>query len=1015
MRRFACAAGGLCLALAGWSGCRSGPPPDVLHREAEVLRLKYEKAASERAIAKYEAAAAAWTASEDVRQAARAGQGAGATYAQLGRLHQSLAAYRVAAAAAKASGDLALESELVSAVGTARSLVAVREGDFDEAQRHCETALELSRRAGGGTTEARAFMCLGEAAYNRGEREPALGFYGRAAAISARASDTRGVAEALSNQGAVFSDQSEFDRAKSTLWEAKRLWASLGDARGSAITQIALSKLDERGGEYQDALNGLHEALAVMERMGDVVWEGASLSAIGSVHMRNGEATNAIAYWERAQERFKAAGLSTFSVDQLRSLGEAYLAAGDDERALDRFERALAMGVELGDDHWQAYALQNIAAVHLLRGKAAEAVTFLDRSLDAQARIRDPRTEAQTRTSLGEAWRMQGEYARARLSFEHAIDLSRKARYRLGEAEGLDGLARVSVHVGDFDAARIHIEQALELAESLRTEVESRDLRASYFASVHRYHETHMRVLMRLHQRRPGRGLAAAAFAASERARARSLLDGLAGAGVDLRRDAEPPLLRREQALQQEFDEWALRQRQALDGRASPAVSKRLADEYRGLEVRHDALEAEMRRKSPRYAALARPRPLTLRQVQEEVLDEGTLLLEYALGEDRSYLWAVSKTRHSVHELPPRSEIEGAAQRFYALMTVRLRLTGTMQERQRQADQSDVLYWDRAAQLSEMLLGPVGKAMAGKRLLVVADGALHYVPFGALPRPGGGPARVPLIADHEVVSLPSASAVAALRRDTAGRAAPSGAVAVIADPVFERDDPRLRAAVRASGTSGGRQTGAGTPGTSPGPDRPYRLSRLAATRLEADGIVSAAGKAHSLTRLDFDASRTTVLDPDLGQYKIVHFATHGVFDNDNPGMSGIMLSLFDSRGRPQDGFLRLHDIYGLALPADLVVLSACNTALGRHVTGEGLIGVVRGFMYAGAKRVVASLWKVDDEATGELMRRFYEGMLVNRLPAAAALREAQLGVWRQARWKSPYYWAAFSLQGEWRP
>jgi CHAT domain-containing protein len=312
-----------------------------------------------------------------------------------------------------------------------------------------------------------------------------------------------------------------------------------------------------------------------------------------------------------------------------------------------------------------------------------------------------------------------------------------------------------------------------------------------------------------------------------------------------------------------------------------------------------------------------------------------------------------------------------------------------------------------------MLLGPVGEAMAGKRILVVADGALQYVPFGALPRPGGGVERVPLIADHEVVSLPSASALAVLRRETAGRLPQAGAVAVLADPVFERDDPRLRAAVRRSGADAGAP--AGTSGQAPASNRPLHPARLAATRLEAAAIIRAAGMDRSLKRLDFDASRAAALSPELGHYRIVHFATHGVFDNDNPGMSGIMLSLFDGRGRPQDGFLRLHDIYGLTLPVDLVVLSACNTALGRQFTGEGLVGVVRGFMYAGAKRVVASLWKVDDEATGELMRRFYEGMFVNRLSAPAALREAQLGVWSQARWKSPYYWAAFSLQGEWRP
>lgn len=989
----------------------------MLFREAEELRLKYEKAASEQAITKYLAAEAAWTAGNDVRQAARAGQRVGATYAQLGRLHQSLEAYRVAAAAAKASGDRALESELMSAVGTARSLVAAKEADFNGARNDCEAALELSRRADGGLTEARAFMCLGEAAYNRGERERALDLYGQAEIISTRLGDRRGEAEALLNQGTVFSDQSELERAKSTLWEAKRLWASLGDTRGAAITLVAISKLEERGGDYQDALNGLQEALAVMERMGDAVWEGASLSAIGSVYMRIGEAVNALDYWERAQHRFKTAGLATFSVDLLRTLGEAYLASGDDTKALDCFERALALGVELGDDHWQAYALQNIAAVHLFRGDPLKAVTLLDRSLDVQSRIRDPRAEALTRTSMGEAWRLQSEYARALEAFRAAVELSRKAQYRLGEAEGFDGLARVSMSVNDLDSARSHIEQALVLAESLRAEVESRDLRATYFASVQRYHETHVNVLMRLHKKSPGRGLAAAAFEASERARARSLLDGLADAGVDLRKDIDPALLAREQALREEFDAWALRQRQALDSHPAQSLVMRLAGEYRDLEARHDAIEAEIRSKSPRYAALAKPRPLTLRQVQQQVLDDETLLLEYALGEDHSYLWAVSRTGYSVHELPSRSEIGQAAQRLYALMTARLTLTGTLEERRRQAEVSDLNYWERAAQLSELLLGPVEKAISGKRLLIVADGALQYVPFGALPGPGGGPEPVPLMVEHEVVSLPSASAVAILRRETAGRTLPAGAVAVLADPVFEGDDPRLRAAVRKSGAEAGRPAGAaaGTSSQAPASGRPPHPARLAATRLEADAIIRAAGKDRSLKRLDFDASRATALSPELGHYRIVHFATHGVFDNDNPGMSGIMLSLFDGRGRPQDGFLRLHDIYALTLPVDLVVLSACNTALGRQVTGEGLVGVVRGFMYAGAKRVVASLWKVDDEATGELMRRFYEGMFVNRLSAAAALREAQLGVWSQARWKSPYYWAAFSLQGEWRP
>ena len=1001
------AALGLAFAVSG--ACPSGPPPDVLYREAEALRLRYERAASEEAIAKFEAAAEVWARARDHRQAARARQRLGLTYAQLGRLSASLQAYEVALASARASADVALESEMLSDAGTARSLVPARESDFDEAQRQCEAALDLARRAAAPRAEARALACLGEAAYNRGERVRALDLYERAGAISTRLGDTRGVAEAAHNRGAVHSDQGEYGLAESCFSQSRNAWAALGDERGVAIALVGLSKLQQRRGQYEDALNGLHAALDTLQRTGDVVWEGVSLAAIGSVYMRTGETPTALRYWERAEERFRTAGLKSFSVDLLISLGEAYLASGDDGSALARFQRARAQGEELGDDHWQAYALRYIGAVHLSRGDAAAAITFLERSLAAQAQLRAPQFGSQTRADLGEAWRLHGEPARARASFEAAVSLSRTCEDRLGEARGLDGLARVSLAAGDLDAAREHVERALGVAESLRAEVGHRDLRATYLASVHKYYETYVDVLMRTHRARPGRGLAADAFAASERARARALLDGLAESGLDLRRDIDPALLRLQQALEQEFDAWAARQRDSLDEGTFSTLAAHLAGEYRDLEARHSRLEAAIRRRNPRYAALVRPRPLTLRQVQQHVLDADTLLLEYALGEQRSYLWAVTAGGFSVHELPSRTELERAARDLYTRLTSRHTQQGTMQERQRQAEESDRRYWEQARRLSGMLLGPVAADMAGKRIVVVADGALQFLPFAALPMPGGGE-PVPLIAEHEVVNLPSASVLEVLRRETAGRAVPAGTVAVLADPVFERDDPRVRAAIRAPGTAGAQ----------PPPGRPergttFRLARLPATRLEADAVVAAAGPGKSATWLGFDASRRTAMGPELSRFRVVHLATHGVFDDDNPGMSGIMLSMFDARGRAQDGFLRLHDIYELDLPADLVVLSACSTALGRQLNGEGLVGSVRGFMYAGAKRVIASLWKVDDDVTGELMRRFYDGMFKGRLSPAAALRAAQLAVWSQPRWKAPFFWAAFSLQGEWKP
>jgi CHAT domain-containing protein len=283
-----------------------------------------------------------------------------------------------------------------------------------------------------------------------------------------------------------------------------------------------------------------------------------------------------------------------------------------------------------------------------------------------------------------------------------------------------------------------------------------------------------------------------------------------------------------------------------------------------------------------------------------------------------------------------------------------------------------------------------------------------------------------MLAAHEIVSLPSASALAVLRQVTLGREPPKGTVAVFADPVFASDDPRLDARREVGPRRGARDTGArGSSESSSGMSHVLRdigflrsgelgIRRLEATRQEAAAIVALAPTGTTLRAMDFDASRSAAMSAVLGQYRIVHFATHGVSNIDHPAMSGILLSMFDDGGRPQDGFLRVRDIYDLDLNADLVVLSACSTALGKQIRGEGTVGIVRAFLYAGAERVVATLWKVDDEATRQLMSRFYREMFESHQTPSAALRSAQLAMWRETEWQSPFFWAAFVLQGEWR-
>jgi CHAT domain-containing protein len=239
-------------------------------------------------------------------------------------------------------------------------------------------------------------------------------------------------------------------------------------------------------------------------------------------------------------------------------------------------------------------------------------------------------------------------------------------------------------------------------------------------------------------------------------------------------------------------------------------------------------------------------------------------------------------------------------------------------------------------------------------------------------------------------------------------------IAVFSDPVFQPDDPRVRRT-----SLGGETANGGASDTDLDLVRSAKetgmmnFERLIYTRKEAEAIVALASPEQWFKALDFAASRATVMNSGLDQYRIVHFATHGLVNSQHPELSGIVLSLVDEEGRSQEGFLRAHEIYNLKLNAELVVLSACSTALGKEIKGEGLAGLTRGFMYAGAPRVIASLWNVRDEATAELMKRFYRNMLIGKLSPAAALREAQVSMWREPRWAAPFYWAGFVLQGEW--
>jgi CHAT domain-containing protein len=909
-------------------------------------------------------------------------------------------------------------------------------GENRKALEYCEQALPVLRALSDRRGEVSTLINLGALCTSLGEHRKAIEYYNQALPPLRDLGDQRLEATTLNNLGLSCDALGEIRQSLDYYSQALSLWRRSGDRAMEARTLNNLGKTYGYLGEYQQAIGYLNQARAIWRNLDDRQGVGSALQNIGGLYGWLGERQQALDYLGQALLLLREAGDRRGEAVTLSNIGAVYGYLGERREALQHLGQALPLLRAIGDRELEAVTLHNIGAVHSLLNEYQPALDHYLQALPLFQATGNRHGEAMVLTSLGAVYNSLGESQKALDHLARALPLSRAVGDRRGEAHTLSRLARVERDRGNLGEARTQIEAALNIIETLRTRVASQELRAAYFASVQESYELYINLLMRLRQQNPSAGHDVTALQATERARARNLLELLTEAHADIRHGVDPALLEQERSLQQRLNVKVERQIRLLSGKHTPAQAAEVGKEIESLRTQFQEVEAQIRATSPRYAALTQPQPLTLSEIQRQLLDDDTLLLEYALGEERSYLWLVSPNSITSFELPARAVVEDAARRVYDLLTARASKIPDKTAAQGQAiiAQSDK---DPAAlvELSRIVLGPAAAQLRKKRLVIVSDGALQYIPFAVLPKPvrtstPGGNGMVsgqPLMLEHEIVSLPSASTLAVMRRELAGRHPAPKIAAVLADPVFESNDPRVKPAAgveqKPTGDQNSRQDTAlketfipralGEAGVV-NPGQP--IPRLPYSQREAATIRSLVPNGLRKLALGFEASYATATSPELSEYRIVHLATHGLLNSKQPELSGILLSLVDEQGRPQEnGLLRLGEIYNLKLPAELVVLSACQTALGKDVKGEGLVGVTRGFMHAGAARVVASLWKVDDAATAELMKRFYEGMLGKRkLRPAEALRQAQMAMRNQKQWRAPYYWAAFVLQGEWR-
>lgn len=1016
--------------------------------EAAALRARWTVAAVLRAAKVYEDSARHWRDAGDVAEVARTFLEIGHSYTSISMHREALAPYDQARLLYKGAGDRRGEVAARNGVGAVYAFL----GRNQEAETYCRETLSLAGGVGDARLHAQALHNLGDVSYNFSRMEDALGYFNQALGLWREAGERRGEAQTLTRVGYIHMGLSDMARAEEAYNKALSLWRGSGDRRGLALNLTALGNLYNKLEEKQRALNFYYEAAEIFRPMGDPYGEATTLTGVAYVYERIGNGEAALSYYSRALPLYRRAGHRLGEAVTLFAIGRIHNSFGRHRQALEHLRPALSVSQLLSDPLVTSFVVCHLGEVYDAQGDKQQALKYHGQALELSRVANDRRQEAYILNYMGAINRSLGEPHKAARLFKSALELNRIARDPGGESLTRYNLARVLLELGDLDESHRQVKEALEISESLRAKVAGQESRALYFASVHRLFDLHIEVQMRLHKQRPAEGFDVAAFETSERGRARSLLETLAEGRKDIRQGVDAQLLKRENELRLQLGAKAERRIQLVGGNAPDKELAAVEEELGALTTEYQHVQGQIKASSRRYAGLVLPVPLTLTEIQQKVLSADTVLLEYALGTERSFVWVVMQDSLKSFELPPRAEVERAARHVYATLTERNRQVNgeTGGERRARHTRAEEQYAQASRDLSAMLLGPIASELQQKHILIVADGALQYVPFAALPVPpsksakntqwetdGGGTAALvhgsspdsrPLIVDHEVVSLPSASVMALIRDELRGRQPARKSVAVLADPVFDGDE-RLLAVSRPHGAAGARERRGNMAGGMPdvaagvaqralrdfdGLTKGVGIARLPFSRREAEAIMALVPAGDGMLALGFRASRATATGPELSQYRIVHFATHGLLNSEHPELSGIVLSLFDEAGRRQEGFLQLYEVYNLDLPADLVVLSACQTALGKEIRGEGLVGLTRGFMYAGAARVVASLWKVDDGATAELMGEFYRAMFADGLRPAAALRTAQIRMWRQNRWRSPYYWAAFTLQGEWK-
>ena len=986
---------GFLLCLASSTISAQAPEVDVLNREGDERVTSMEE--RQQTVSILLEAARVARESGDYLKAARFMNRVGRLQLLLNLPDEALATFQDVL---KTLHDNDISARIETLNGAAMAYTHLRQ--CPNAEQALQTAIALSDQTGNTTGKAQALLTLSDC-QNGTNHALALQTAQQALELWTSANNKWGMGKSYSALGYYQLTLQNLAQSAASHEAALAIWRELNIPYEEAQALINLGFVEYRKGAWQSAISFLLQGQNLLDAKAYPFEMGQVTITVGQIFFDTGLPDAALSNLQQATEYFRQAksplGVAVVGLE----IGKVYYGEGKYSEAISTLNQTIQEAKKINEPNLVGMCEEFLGQTYTALNDPTTALTHFETALRLFTQVSGVMEAARVQARMGQAYALQDKFENANTHYQEALTTFRSLSDRLNASATLYALGQLKMSQNDLGAAEEYLRQSIEITEDMRRTPTSSDLTAAFSATTHERYERYIDCVMRKRAVEQSQNLAVTAFELSEKARGRSLKDLLQTTRTNLIPGVDSQLAQREQSLRQSLTVKENYKITLLSQKYKPEELTALDAELAQLENEYKQVVQAIEIQSPLYAQMSQPSSWDLRRVQEQVVvDDDTVLLEYSIGKDHSYAWTITRNQIVSHELPAEAVITEAAQKVYTLLSA----APSAESRTNLNQASD--------QLSKLILQPLAESLDKRRIIVVADDALNYIPFQMLPDPSAN--SQPLIDKHEIINAPSASILGELRQETARRQPPAKMLAAFGDPVFASNFAQHK------GSGGGELLA----DSQPGADRwryalrdikveadtidPTDIQPLFYTTRELANLREVAG-SETLIITGFDASREMLLKTDLSQYAILHFATHGVLDPKKPENSGLFLSMVNRDAKEQNGFIGLQDIYGLNARVDLVVLSACRTGLGKEVRGEGLIGLTRGFMYAGASSAVASLWSVDDQATSELMKHFYSNMLQHGMPSAAALREAQNTIRKDRRWSSPYYWSAFTFQG----